>query len=181
MKTRLCNNLKEHLDMTMRIFCQPYWHIDTFPFAQAHGRLRNMKDKYPILAWQQFQLPWECFQGFPYPSISKIKAIPTTTDTLVQCSVVETIPRICGECRTSLVWVAVLHVNFLSFLLLRYFFFVLSSHILARCVDGYWIWVLFPWCRPLLFALVWGCGPSADIVIIYQVIVSSFSRLCLWV
>jgi hypothetical protein len=35
MKTRLWNQLCEHLDLVVRMFAQPFYKVDTFPYGDA--------------------------------------------------------------------------------------------------------------------------------------------------
>ncbi len=50
MKTRLQNRLCEYLDLVMRIYTQPFYIVDTFPYDDAITAWTNEKEKKVFLA-----------------------------------------------------------------------------------------------------------------------------------
>jgi hypothetical protein len=50
MKIRLQNRLCEHLDLVVRMFAQPFYTIDTFPYDDAITAWTNEKERWGLLA-----------------------------------------------------------------------------------------------------------------------------------
>jgi hypothetical protein len=50
MKTRLQNYLCEHLDLMVRMFTQPFYIVDTFPYNDAITWIKELKTRRGLLA-----------------------------------------------------------------------------------------------------------------------------------
>ena len=49
-KMKLRNNLTDHLNLTVHMFCQKHWRLDNFPFDDAFVAWKQVKDRYAMLA-----------------------------------------------------------------------------------------------------------------------------------